>query len=64
VSGVDVDTNGVITATVATAVGAAAAAGTACTITFTPTVGNTALKWAVAASGCTTVISNIVAKWN
>jgi type IV pilus assembly protein PilA len=60
VTGITVGTDGKITATMAAAV-----AGAACDITFTPSVGNTSLKWAVGTTcASTTPVPAIVAKWN
>jgi type IV pilus assembly protein PilA len=60
VTGIAVSTTGVITATLATAT-----AGGACDVTFSPVVGNTSLKWTVAAAtGCPAIVGTIVAKWN
>jgi type IV pilus assembly protein PilA len=59
-SGISVTTDGWIVATVAPGVVGSTSCGT---ITFKPTVGATALKWAVSTS-CAAPVPNIVAKWN
>ena len=58
VSSIGVSDAGLITANVAANV-----TGTACTITFQPTVGTTAVTWAVATT-CGGPVPGIVAKWN
>jgi type IV pilus assembly protein PilA len=58
VSSVGLGTAGLITANVAASV-----SGAACTITFTPTIGTTAVTWAVATT-CAAPVPGIVAKWN
>ena len=60
VSAIDVDTAGVITATVAANVIGATSCGN---VTFTPTTGSTALKWAVATT-CPAPAPALVQKWN
>jgi len=63
VSGISVTaTTGAIVATVATAV-STKTDGTACAVTFTPSVGNTSLKWAVTTT-CKAPVDTIVQKWN
>lgn len=59
VTSITMGSGGVISAVLSTAV-----AGAACTITFTPQVGETALKWSVAATGCPQVVITAVNKWN
>lgn len=60
VTSISVGSGGVITAAMAAAV-----AGSACNITFTPAVGETALKWTVATNcASTTPVPAIIAKWN
>ena len=58
VTAMSVSAAGVITASIPATV-----AGTACAITFTPTVGNTSMTWAVATT-CGAPVPAIVAKWN
>jgi type IV pilus assembly protein PilA len=60
VSAIDMSTAGVITATVAPGVIGSTSCGN---VTFTPTVGATSLKWAVATT-CAAPAPAIVAKWN
>lgn len=58
VTGISVSAAGIITANIAPAI-----TGTACTIVYAPTVGGTAIKWAVSTT-CAAPVPAIVAKWN
>ncbi|MDB5796315.1 MAG: hypothetical protein JWP36_217 [Paucimonas sp.] len=58
VTAITVDAAGIITAAVAPSI-----TGTACNILYSPTVGTTALRWAVTTT-CAGPVPSIVAKWN